>query len=166
MIFSHNKGEYTLDINGLYEHYVAVRHAQGLSEDETELLTSLSCLLGHGNIKLTKQKPRLDLNDDLKNFLIKKQQDISKTLSQNSKTVKIQDRSLAQYLIEATLFCFECFKDNSQMRKKDIDDYLGFKSRTMRVQQSIYKEKLFKVTTPEYKEYTALKEEIKNKFCL
>lgn len=101
------------------------------------------------------------INRQHKKYLKEKEIRIAEELATGAK-VKSMDRTEAKYLIEAALSSFDCRIQNRRLKKKDIDAYLGYSTRTMRVQQSIYKDNLSKLGTKENRIYTDLRRELES----
>lgn len=151
---------FPVNIDGLIRHYKMIHQNEGLVEDSPLIINQLLEKLGWKVPRLKRKvKTFLELTDNIKNYLKEKEKQIAEELASGVR-VKSMDSNEAKYLIEATLSGFDCRIQNRRLKKKDIDIYLGYSARTMRSQQSIYKDKLFKEETIEYKIVNDLRREL------
>ena len=135
---------FPVDIDGLVRHYEMIHQNEGIVEDSPLIINQL-----------------FELTDNIKIYLKEKEIRIAEELATGAK-VKSMDRTEAKYLIEAALSSFDCRIQNRRLKKKDIDTYLGYSTRTMRGQQSIYKDNLSKPGTKENRIYTDLRRELES----
>lgn len=153
---------FPIDIDGLIRHYEMIHQNEGIVEDSPQIINKLLDRLGWKVPRLKRKVMTfLELTDNIKNFLKEKEIRIAEELATGAK-VKSMDRTEAKYLIEAALSSFDCRIQNRRLKKKDIDTYLGYSTRTMRVQQSIYKDNLSKPGTKENRIYTDLRRELES----
>lgn len=153
---------FPLDIDGLVRHYEMIHQNEGIVEDSPQIINKLLDRLRWKVPRLKRKvKTFLELTDNIKKFLKEKEIRIAEELANGAK-VKSMDRTEAKYLIEATLSSFDCRIQNRRLKKKDIDTYLGYSTRTMRVQQRIYKDNLSKQGTIENRIYTDLRRELES----
>ena len=139
-----------------------IHQNEGIVEDSPQIINKLLDRLGWKVPRLKRKVMTfLELTDNIKNFLKEKEIRIAEELATGAK-VKSMDRTEAKYLIEAALSSFDCRIQNRRLKKKDIDTYLGYSTRTMRVQQSIYKDNLSKPGTKENRIYTDLRRELES----
>lgn len=107
---------------------------------------------------------KLELTEDTIEKLNQKIKEISKRIAKAEvpktnrryKGPNIMDRSRAQYIVEYTLMSIDCRKDGKRVKKKDVDSIMGFSNRTMRAQQSLYKEIILTPNTLENQLYIEL----------
>ena len=139
-----------------------IRQNEGFVEDSPLIINQLLDRLGWKVPRLKRKvQTFLELTNDIKIFLQEKEIKIAEELAHGAK-VKSMDINEAKYLIEAALSNFDCRIDNRRLKKKDIDAYLGYSARTMRAQQSIYKDNIFKEGTIEYKIVNDLRRELES----
>lgn len=153
---------FPVDIDGLVRHYEMIHQNEGIVEDSPLIINQLLDRLGWKVPRLKRKvKTFLELTDNIKIYLKEKEIRIAEELATGAK-VKSMDRTEAKYLIEVALSSFDCRIQNRRLKKKDIDTYLGYSTRTMRVQQSIYKDNLSKPGTKENRIYTELRRELES----
>lgn len=153
------------DIDGLAQFFNMVRYNGERPERSTKIINQLLLKLGFETVRLKPQhRPKLNLNDDIKLYTEQKGKEIANRIANaiHGKNVKSMDVSKARYLIESALMKFECYIDNRRLCKKQLDEWLGYSSRTMRVQQYAHGEKIDNEELEEYRIIAEIHEDLIN----
>lgn len=144
----------TCDVDGLKQFYDMVRQKEGHPEESTKIINQLLLKAGFEKVRLKRsQRSVLELNDNIKKYTEQKEIEIASSIARgfNAKKIKSMDISKARYLIEAALMKFDCHIENRHLCKKQIDEWLGYSSRTMRVQQQLFGKEIYVQGTEESK---------------
>lgn len=91
--------------------------------------------------KLIRPQLKVYLNKKLKIFLKQKEEEIIEKLKCKNVPVSM-DRTSARYIIRAALCNYCCGENQRKIKKNDVDQFLGYCGRTMRLQQNILEDKI------------------------
>lgn len=145
--------------------YKMVRHQEKYPEKSTKIINQLLLKLGFETVRLKRQhRSKLDLNDNIKNYSKQKEKEIASRIAKAShgKNVKSMDISEARLLIETAFMRFECYLDNRRLCKKQIDEWLGYSSRTMRDQKRIFSERIENTESDEFRLVAEISDDLIN----
>lgn len=134
-----NRPEFAPGIDGLQRLIVATSFQERQSEEK--VLERLLISLGYSKPKLIRPQLKVKLNNNLKNFLKQKEEEIIDKLKCKEVPVSM-DRTTAHYIIRTALCCFCCDETSKKLKKNDVDKFLGYCGRTMRLQQNIWEDKI------------------------
>ena len=130
-----NKPEFAPGIDGLKRLIVATSFQE--RQSEKKVLERLLVSLGYYMPKLIRPQLKVTLNNELKKFLKQKEKEITDKLKCKKVPVSM-DRTAARYIIRTALCNFCCDENSKKIKKNDVDSFLGYCGRTMRIQQNIW----------------------------
>ncbi len=145
-----NKPEVALEIEDLMRFYnspriedlirlIAVICSRG-QQSEEEVLEKLLEIMGY-KPNLNRPQLRVKLNDNLKTFLKQKEEEIIDKLKCKKVPISM-DRTTARYIIRTALCNHCCDETEKKLKKNDVDKFLGYCGRTMRIQQNNSEDKI------------------------
>lgn len=144
--------------------------------NDVDVKTIINPLLDQLGFMPARQKrlaaPKLELPDDIKRLIKDKEKfiiqviaavnrDAIKSERRRKKATKI-DKSETRYMIETALYEIGQQRGDKRFTRKNIDEQLGYNSKTMYNQRLVYVTLLKKEGTVEYELYTELRGELAN----
>lgn len=130
-----NRPEFAPGIDGLQRLIAATSFQERQSEEK--VLERLLISLGYSKPKLIRPQLKVKFTNELKNFIRRKEEEITNKLKYKEVPVSM-DRTTARYIIRTALCCFCCDEIRKKLKKNDVDKFLGYCGRTMRLQQNIW----------------------------
>ncbi len=110
-------------------------------QSEKKVLERLLVSLGYYKPKLIRPQLKVKLNNELKNYLGKKEEEITNKLKEKKVPVSM-DRTSARYIIRTALCNYCSDETEKKLKKNDVDKFLGYCGRTMRIQQNNSEDKI------------------------
>lgn len=130
-----NKPAFAPGIDGLKRLIAATSLEE--RQSEKKVLERLLVSLGYYVPKLIRPQLKVKLNNELKIFLKQKEEEITNKLKCKNLPVSM-DRTTARYIIRTALCNYCCDENKKKIKKNDVDQFLGYCGRTMRLQQNIW----------------------------
>lgn len=134
-----NKPEFAPGIDGLKRLIAATSFHERQSEEK--VLERLLVSLGYYRPKLIRPQLKVKLNNELKNYLRRKEEEITNKLKEKNVPVSM-DRTFARFIVRTALCNYCCAENRKKLKKNDVDKFLGYCGRTMRIQQNNSEDKI------------------------
>ena len=126
--------EFVPGIDGLQKLLMATCMKEG--QTERKVLERLLYAQGYLQPRLKRRQLKVKLTEELKNFLKQKEEDIANQFKTRAHPVSM-DYTIARYIIRTALENYDSYETGRSFKKKEIDQFLGYCSRTMRLQQQM-----------------------------